>query len=144
MSILPSVKTKQKRTLTVKQESFLQHLVDTKGDAKEAARLAGYSSHYYHVVKNLKSEILELTQEVLANSAPKAAFKVVEIIEADRPVIQASNKLAAAQTLLDRVGVSKVDKLDVSHTVAGGIFLMPDKEPLVVTDAEYTEIKIGE
>ena len=144
MAILPSVEKKANRSLTIKQQSFLDHLVDTKGDAKEAARLAGYSSHYHHIVKNLKSEILELTQEVLANSAPKAAFKLVEILESKRPVIQAGNKLAAAQTLLDRVGVSKIDKLDVSHRVAGGIFLMPDKEPLVVTEGEYTEINTGE
>ena len=82
MAILPSIdNTNTKRQLTDKQMSFLEHLVETQGDAKEAAKLAGYSSHYHHVVKGLKSEILELTQEVLANSAPKAAFKLVEIME---------------------------------------------------------------
>ena len=142
MAILPSIdNTHNKRELTDKQQAFHTHLVETQGDAKEAAKLAGYSSHYHHVVKTLKSEILELTQEVLANSAPKAAFKVVEIMEADRPVIQANNKLAAAQTLLDRVGVSKVDKLDVTHKAAGGIFLMPDKEPMEAVKTEYTEIR---
>ena len=76
MAILPSIDNNtRKRELTDKQEAFLTHLVETQGDAREAAKLAGYSSHYHHVVKTLKSEILELTQEVLANSAPKAAFK---------------------------------------------------------------------
>ena len=82
MAILPSIDNNtRKRELTDKQQSFLTHLVETQGDAKKAAELAGYSSHYHHVVKTLKSEILELTQEVLANSAPKAAFKLVEIME---------------------------------------------------------------
>ena len=141
MAILPSVnKTTTKRELTDKQKSFLEHLVNTNGDAKKAAELAGYSSHYHHVVKTLKSEILELTQEILANSAPKAAFKVVEIMESKRPIVQANNKLAAAQTLLDRVGVSKVDKVDINHNMnSGGIFLMPDKAPVIIEaeDAEY-------
>jgi len=141
MAILPSVnKTSTKRELTEKQQSFLNHLVDTQGDAKKAAELAGYSSHYHHVVKTLKSEILELTQEILANSAPKAAFKVVEIMESNKPVVQAANKLTAAQTLLDRVGVSKVDKIDINHSVnSGGIFLMPDKAPVIIEaeDADY-------
>jgi phage terminase small subunit len=145
MAILPSVdKTITKRELTEKQQSFLNHLVDTQGDAKKAAELAGYSSHYHHVVKTLKSEILELTQEILANSAPKAAFKVVEIMESKKPVVQAANKLTAAQTLLDRVGVSKVDKIDVNHNMnSGGIFLMPDKTPVVIEaeDATYQEIE---
>jgi hypothetical protein len=144
MAILPSINTTAtKRELTDKQKSFLEHLVETQGDAKEAARLAGYTSHYHHVVKNLKSEIIELTQEVLANSAPKAAFKVVEIMESKKPVIQAGNKLAAAQTLLDRVGVSKVDKIDINHNMnSGGIFLMPDKAPVVIEagDSDYEEL----
>ena len=142
MAILPSIDNNtRKRELTEKQQSFLNHLVETQGDAKEAAKLAGSSSHYHHVVKTLKSEILELTQEVLANSAPKAAFKLVEIMDSKRPIIQANNKLAAATTLLDRVGVSKVDRVDVNHNVqSGGIFLMPDKQPLDLDEADYEDI----
>ena len=142
MAILPSIdKNQTKRELSVKQQSFLEHLVDTQGDAKKAAELAGYSSHYHHVVKTLRSEILELTQEILANSAPRAAFKLVEIMDSKKPVIQAGNKITAAQTLLDRVGVSKVDKLDVTHSMnSGGIFLMPDKAPLDIQDGDYEEI----
>ena len=142
MAILPSIDNNtRKRELTEKQRSFLNQLVETQGDAKEAAKLAGYSSHYHHVVKTLKSEILELTQEVLANSAPKAAFKLVEIMDSKRPIIQANNKLAAATTLLDRVGVSKVDRVDVNHNVqSGGIFLMPDKKPLDLDDGDYEEL----
>ena len=142
MAILPSIDNNtRKRELTEKQQSFLNHLVETQGDAKEAAKLAGYSSHYHHVVKTLKSEILELTQEVLANSAPKAAFKLVEIMDSKRPIIQANNKLAAATTLLDRVGVSKVDRVDVNHNVqSGGIFLMPDKQPLNLEEADYEDM----
>ena len=142
MAILPSIDNNtRKRELTEKQQSFLTHLVETQGDAKEAAKLAGYSSHYHHIVKTLKSEILELTQEVLANSAPKAAFKLVEIMDSKRPIIQANNKLAAATTLLDRVGVSKVDRVDVNHNVqSNGIFLMPDKQPLDLDEADYEDI----
>ena len=141
MAILPSIdNASKKRELTDKQKSFLENLVETQGDAKKAAELAGYSSHYHHVVKTLKSEILELTQEILANSAPKAAFKLVEIMTSNKPIVQAANKLTAAQTLLDRVGVVKVDKVDVNHTMtSGGIFLMPDKTPVVIDaeDADY-------
>ena len=61
-------------------------------------------------------------------------------MESKRPIVQANNKLAAAQTLLDRVGVSKVDKVDINHNMnSGGIFLMPDKAPVIIEaeDAEY-------
>ena len=142
MAILPTVDNSQnKRELTEKQQLFLTHLVECEGDAKKAAELAGDSSHYHHVVKTLKSEILELTQEILANSAPKAAFKLVEIMESKKPIIQANNKLTAAQTLLDRVGVGKVDRVDVNDNVnSGGIFLMPDKAPLDLEEGDYEDI----
>jgi len=141
MAVLNTIQKKEvKRELTDKQQSFLKHLVETQGDAKQAAQLAGYSSPYHHVVKSLKSEILEITKEVLASSAPKAAFKLVEIMESNRPIVQASNKLAAATTLLDRVGVVKVDRVDVNHNVGGGIFLMPDKAPIEINQEHYTVI----
>ena len=62
-------------------------------------------------------------------------------MESNRPIIQANNKLAAAQTLLDRVGVGKIDRVDVNHNVnSGGIFLMPDKKPLDLEEADYEDI----
>jgi hypothetical protein len=140
MAILPSVEKQTKRELTTKQQSFLNYLVETQGDAKKAAELAGYSGPHYQVVKALKSEILELTQDVLVHSAPKAAFKLIEILDSKRPIVQANNKLAAAQTLLDRVGVSKIDKIDINHRVGGGIFLMPDKAPIDIGSNSYEDI----
>jgi len=42
--------------------------------------------------------------------------------------------------LLDRVGVSKRDKLDVTHTATSGIFLLPEKGKLIDGEAEEVEI----
>ena len=72
-SIIPTQQTS--RELTDKQQLFLDSLVETQGDAKQAAALAGYSGGHYQVLKSLKNEILELTKDVLAHNAPKAAFK---------------------------------------------------------------------
>ena len=127
-SILPSLS--KPKELTNKQQLFLDSLVETQGDPKKAAAIAGYSGGHYQVLKSLKNEVLELTKDVLAHNAPKAAFKLLEIMESNKPIPQANNKLAAAQSLLDRVGVSKTEKLDVNHQVSAGIFLMPDKAPI--------------
>ena len=129
-SILPSLS--KPRELTNKQQLFLDSLIETEGDPKKAAAIAGYSGGHYQVLKTLKNEVLELTKDVLAHNAPKAAFKLLEIMESDKPIPQANNKLAAAQSLLDRVGVSKSEKLDINHQVSAGIFLMPDKAPIDV------------
>ena len=130
------------RKLTDKQEKFLEHLVDTKGNLKLSAELAGYQGNHYQVIKSLKEEIIELASNVLAREAPSAAFKLVEIMHSDEAVPQANVKLQAAQTLLDRVGVIKKEKLDVNHNVTGGIFILPKKETINLSaeDVEYEEL----
>ena len=50
MSYLPE----KKRNLTEKQEAFLNHLVETGGDFKKSAELAGYSGNHYQILKSLK------------------------------------------------------------------------------------------
>ena len=130
------------RNLTEKQEAFLGHLVDTGGDFKKSAELAGYSGNHYQVLKSLKEEVVDLAQNVLAREAPTAAFKIIEVLKSDRPIPQANYKLQAAQTILDRVGVSKTDRIDVNHNTGGGIFILPEKKAIdiVADDADYEEI----
>ena len=139
MSYLPSTEVKE-RSLTDKQQAFLDNLITTGGNPKEAAELAGYSGNHYQVIKSLKNEVVDLASDVLAKSAPKAAFKLIEMIDSDRPVPQASQKLAAAQTILDRVGVSKTDRVQVDHNVQGGIFILPQKENVIIESDEYEDI----
>ena len=125
MQNLPS-----ERKLTEKQQSFLNNLIETKGDLKLSAELAGYSGNHYQVLKSLKEEVVDLAQNVLAREAPKAAFKLVEVMTADSSIPQANVKLQAAQTILDRVGLGKQDRVEVNHNVKGGIFILPEKETI--------------
>ena len=83
-----------------------------------------------------------MASNVLAREAPSAAFKLVEIMHSDEAVPQANVKLQAAQTLLDRVGVIKKEKLDINHNVTGGIFILPQKDTIDLSaeDGEYTEV----
>ncbi len=131
---------KNNRNLTDKQKSFLDNLVATEGDFKKSAELAGYSGNHYQVLKSLKEEVVELASDVLARSAPKAAFKLIEMIDSNKPIPQASQKLHAAQTILDRVGVAKTDRVQVDHNVQGGIFILPEKQTVVIEDAEFSNI----
>tara|TARA_R110001592_G_scaffold132485_6_gene347158 strand:- start:5759 stop:6193 length:435 start_codon:yes stop_codon:yes gene_type:complete len=121
------------KQLTEKQQKFLDCLIDTAGDPKKAAELAGYSGNHYQVIKSLKNEIVDLATDVLANSAPEAAFKLVDIMKTDKPIPQVGNKLQAAQSILDRVGVTKKERIDVNHNVGGGVFILPAKTEQNVT-----------
>ncbi len=137
MQNLPS-----QRKLTDKQQSFLNNLIETKGDLKLSAELAGYSGNHYQVLQSLKEEVVDLAQNVLAREAPKAAFKLVEVMTSEDSIPQANVKVQAAQTILDRVGLGKHDRVDVNHNVNGGIFILPEKETinLRAEDGDYEDI----
>ncbi len=127
------------KELTIKQQSFLDNLMSCQGDTKKAAELAGYAEgSYTSVVKALKTEIIELAESILAQSAPKAALKLVEVMDSDNPIPQANVRLQAAQTLLDRVGLAKTDKLDVNVQGSNGLFILPAKQEVVI-EGEYEE-----
>ena len=130
-----------KKELTTKQQTFLENLITCNGNAKQAAELAGYAEgSYTSVVKALKSEILEMTQGILASNAPQAALKLIHIMNSDEPIPQANIRLQAAQTVLDRVGISKTDKLDITVESNNGIFILPAKNKTIIEDAEYEEV----
>ena len=127
------------RELTERQQSFLDNLINTGGDPKEAAELAGYAEgSYTQVVKSLKREIIELASQILAQSAPQAALKLVDTMNADHPIPLAYIKLQAAQTILDRIGLGKTEHMDVHHRVEGGVFILPAKNEIVI-EAQYEE-----
>lgn len=124
------------KQLTKKQESFLGHLIESGGDPKQAAKLAGYSGNHWQVTKALKEEIIDLASNIMAQSAPQAALKLTEVMNSNAPVPQASVKLQAAQTILDRTGLGKQERLDVNHKVQGGVFILPAKEEIIIEQEE--------
>ena len=60
----------------------------------------------------------------------------------DTAMPQANVKLQAAQTILDRVGLGKQERMEINHNVTGGIFILPEKETIdiVAEDADYEDI----
>ena len=78
------------KTLTTKQQTFLDHLIECNGDS-------------------------------------------------DIPIPQANMRLQAAQTILDRVGLGKTDRLNLNiDSKGGGLFILPAKQETVI-EAEYEE-----
>ena len=56
-----------KKELTTRQEAFLDNLTACGGDVKHAAELAGYAEGtHYAVVKALKTEILDIANNIMA------------------------------------------------------------------------------
>ena len=116
------------RTLTERQQKFLDVLFDDAGgDVVQAKKLAGYgdNSSTTAIVEALKDEIAEKTRTYFARTAPKAAFALMGALQ-DPTQLGIKEKMIAAKDVLDRAGLGKVDKVDV--TSGGGIFYLPPKE----------------
>ena len=142
MSFLQTQTNNNNRNLTEQQQKFLDALSgEAQGDIKAALQVAGYKdTSYYAVVKSLRQEIIDTANTILAHSAPKAAKKLVDVLESDEPIPQVNAKLQAAQTLLDRVGVAKKESINVNHNHSGGIFIQPDKKETII-EAEPVEVE---
>ena len=116
------------RSLTERQQRFLDVLFDDAGgDVVQAKKLAGYgdNSSTTAIVEALKDEIAEKTRTYFARTAPKAAFALMGALQ-DPTQLGIKEKMIAAKDVLDRAGLGKVDKVDV--TSGGGIFYLPPKE----------------
>jgi hypothetical protein len=114
------------RPLTEQQKLFLEVLFDEAvGDVLVAKKMANYSPTYptSAIVKTLESEIIEATRQYLSRSGPKAALGVVSVLE-NPTDLGNKDKLAAAKDILDRIGVSKTEKVDIT---SNGIFILPSK-----------------
>lgn len=114
------------KELTEKQKLFLEYLFHetVMGDFDKAKDLAGYAPTTLTswLVDSVKDELIEHTKLYLAKNAPKAAFGVMNVM--DQPGTRgAMVKLSAAKEVLDRVGVVKTEKVEVSQ----GAFILPPK-----------------
>ena len=117
------------RELTERQQKFLAVLMDEAGgDISTAKLMAGYSANTTNteITNSLKEEIIDVTHSYLARNVPKAAMAMVQALY-DPTELGIKEKMAAAKDLLDRAGLGKVDKVDVSSS-GGGIFYLPPKE----------------
>ena len=116
------------RQLTEKQQKFLDVLFEeAKGNPVTAKKLAGYSENNptSAITSSLQEEIADLTKKFIASSATKAAYSLSQVI--DNPTdLGNKEKMIAAKDILDRGGITKTDKVEV--TSASPLFILPPKE----------------
>ena len=117
-----------KRALTEKQELFLAVLFEeAEGDPLKAKKLAGYSDNVptSSVTASLVDEIAELTRKFIAQSSTKAAYTMFKVM-GDKDMLGAKERMAAAKDLMDRAGIVKTEKVEVSSSEP--VFILPAKK----------------
>ena len=124
------------KELTELQNKFLDALFGpAKGNHAKAMKIAGYSeaTNPHHIINSVRKHIIERAELEMAVNAPKAVLSMVGVID-DPSAIGNRERLAASQQILDRVGLSKVEKLNVTSDKPIGVFILPAK-----TDDNSTE-----
>jgi dihydroxyacetone kinase-like predicted kinase len=118
-----------KREYTEKQLAFLEALGSTaQGNIRMAMREAGYSdsTHQKEVINLLQDEMIAIANTILATHSAQAAFGLVGVLD-EPTAMGAKNAITAATQVLDRVGIVKKEKVEVS-TDTGGLFILPPKK----------------
>ena len=118
-------------TLTAKQTLFLDALVseDAMGDLRAAMRLAGYSDNtkVAYIARELRKEIREATETLLAMYAPRAAYALTSIL--DNPdTFNARHIISASKEILDRTGLGVKSQMEVAVSTHNPIFILPPKQ----------------
>ena len=116
--------------LTTKQTAFLDALTseEAMGDLRTAMRIAGYSDNtkVVHTARELRREIREATETLLAMYAPKAAYALTSII--DNPdTFNARHIISASKEILDRTGLGVKSSVEVAVESHNLIFILPPK-----------------
>ncbi len=115
--------------LTEQQEAFLNALFgEAAGNFRAAMDMAGYSKHEYpaRLIRNLKDEIIDRAEHMLAANAPKAVLSMTGVLD-DPSALGTREKLAASKEILDRVGLVKTEKVEVKADKSAVLILPPLK-----------------
>jgi|21_taG_2_1085346.scaffolds.fasta_scaffold02258_3 hypothetical protein len=118
-----------KKELSERQQALIDFLMgEAKGNIRVAMDMAGYSKNTSTMtaIAPIKNEVVDAAQLMLAMNAPKAAVGMVGIID-DPSALGAKNVVAAAKEVLDRAGVIRKEKLEIS-SAEGGMFILPPKQ----------------
>ncbi len=75
----------------------------------------------------IKEEIITRAEEQLAAFAPRASMGMINALDEDGSLPGANIRMEAAKQILDRVGLSKKEKLDITAKVQHGVFILPPK-----------------
>lgn len=110
-----------------RQEVFLEALMNS-GDFQNAKEIAGYpkSKSLVSIIKPISEEVTKITESWLAVNSMKAANAIISGID-DPTQLGLSNKLKAADSLLDRVGVSKKASDEIKIAEVKAVILLPPK-----------------
>lgn len=121
-------KKQTNRPLTAQEQTFIDALFENGGNVMRANITAGYhpTAPTVRGNKTIQDALIEQTRFYLAANAPKAAKKMVGVL--DNPTELGTDKLLeASKQILDRVGVIKKEQLEIEANMPNAVLILPQK-----------------
>ena len=122
------------------QLQFFNEIISNGGNIPAAAKVAGYVREYaYELARKYKDYLLERVEEALCLEGVRAARVMSDTLTDTGEVPGGQLRLTAAQQILDRIGVTKQERIKLDVTTPNGIFILPAKD--ISHDTEDTNKK---
>ncbi len=125
--------------LSEQEELFLAYLEKNPKIADVARLMDLPYSTVYSIYTKLKDVILDRARANLALGAMKAVNTTIELMDADASTEKGELRLAAAEKIMDRVGLTKHTNVEVRVESENGLFILPAKAPLVVQEVDLED-----
>tara|TARA_R110002124_G_scaffold280928_1_gene454703 strand:- start:4583 stop:4975 length:393 start_codon:yes stop_codon:yes gene_type:complete len=109
------------------EELFLAYLETAPSIASVARQMEISSSHAYTMYNKLKDVILDRARDNLALGSLKAVSTAISLMDADASTEKGELRLAAAEKIMDRVGLTKHTSVEVRVESENGLFILPAK-----------------
>lgn len=123
------------KELSELEKGFIHNFVWEDMNMSQAALAAGYSAgtNPSMIAKRLAKEIVEEVAKKVAVTAPEALKKLTDLLkEPTSPGGQLSEKVA--NSLLEKAGIVKKDKVEVEHIAPNAILILPPKNKEISGD----------
>lgn len=121
--------------LTETEELFLAYLEDAPSVAAVAREMDINKTTAYRMYNRLKDVIVDRARANLAMGALKAAGTAVDLLDADASTEKGELRLAAAEKIMDRVGLTKHTNVEVQVESENGLFILPAKVAIDASEA---------
>lgn len=121
-------------TTTDQKRKLLNALFgEAKGDPHKAKELAGYpaGTNIREVFADMPDDIIRDVEKALSLYAYQATVTLIDLMITPTQ-LGANIKLAAANSLLDRAGLVKKDKLEVTTSAPTALLFLPPKDAKVI------------
>lgn len=109
------------------EELFLAYLENAPSIVSVAKEMDIHPTTAYKMYAKLKDVILDRARDNLALGSLKAVKTAIDMMDADASTEKGELRLAAAEKIMDRVGLTKHTSVEVRMESENGLFILPAK-----------------